>query len=52
MQPKSIPLKERIIFALDVESVGEAKKLVERLESHIRSYKVGLQMFLGDGAWK
>jgi len=46
MQPKSIPLNERIIFALDVDSPGKAKELVERLESHIRFYKVGLQLFL------
>ncbi len=49
MQPKSVPLNERIIFALDVDSAGEAKKLVERLESHIRFYKIGLQLFLADG---
>jgi len=46
MQPKSIPLKERIIFALDVDSADQAKELVKRLESHIRFYKVGLQLFL------
>jgi orotidine-5'-phosphate decarboxylase len=46
MQPKSIPLKERIIFALDVESAEQAKKLVKLLESHIRFYKVGLELFL------
>jgi orotidine-5'-phosphate decarboxylase len=46
MQPKSIPLKERIIFALDVDSADHAKKLVERLEGHIGFFKVGLQLFL------
>ncbi|MGA2400593.1 MAG: orotidine-5'-phosphate decarboxylase [Syntrophobacteraceae bacterium] len=46
MQPKNIPLNERIIFALDVDSADQAKELVERLESHIRFYKVGLQLFL------
>jgi orotidine-5'-phosphate decarboxylase len=46
MQPKSIPLKERIIFALDVDSANHAKILVERLEGHIRFFKVGLQLFL------
>lgn len=49
MQPKSIPLEERIIFALDVDCADRAKKLVELLESHIRSYKVGLQLFLAGG---
>ncbi len=46
MQPKSIPLNERIIFALDVDSANHAKELVERLEGHIRFFKVGLQLFL------
>lgn len=46
MKPKDIPLDERIIFALDVGSAEQAKKLVERLESHIHFYKVGLQLFL------
>jgi orotidine-5'-phosphate decarboxylase len=49
MQLKSIPLKERIIFALDVESADEAKRLVERLEGRIGAYKVGLQLFLAGG---
>jgi orotidine-5'-phosphate decarboxylase len=43
---KTIPLEERIIFALDVDSVELAQAWVERLESHIRFYKVGLQLFL------
>jgi len=43
---KTIPLEERIIFALDVDSVELARAWVERLESHIRFYKVGLQLFL------
>jgi orotidine-5'-phosphate decarboxylase len=43
---KTIPLNERIIFALDVDSVKLAEAWVERLESHIKFYKVGLQLFL------
>jgi orotidine-5'-phosphate decarboxylase len=46
MQPKNIPIKERIIFALDVDSPDLAKNLVKKLESHIGFYKVGLQLFL------
>jgi orotidine-5'-phosphate decarboxylase len=46
MQPKNIPLNERIIFALDVDSPDKAKDLVKKLESHIGFYKVGLQLFL------
>ncbi|MDY7033810.1 MAG: orotidine-5'-phosphate decarboxylase [Thermodesulfobacteriota bacterium] len=43
---KSIPLDKRIIFALDVASDKEAKKWVEKLEGHVKFFKVGLQLFL------
>ena len=43
---KDIPLNERIILALDVESPGQAKELVKKTESHISFYKVGLQLFM------
>jgi orotidine-5'-phosphate decarboxylase len=42
----SIPLRERIILALDVETPDEAKKLVKITESHLGYYKVGLQLFM------
>ncbi|MFZ0932659.1 MAG: orotidine-5'-phosphate decarboxylase [Syntrophobacteraceae bacterium] len=48
MQRKDIPLNERIIFALDVGSSEDAQELVIKLESHIKFYKVGLQLFLAD----
>jgi orotidine-5'-phosphate decarboxylase len=44
--PKEIPLNERIIFALDVTSHEEAMVLVEKLDSDIKFFKVGLQLFL------
>jgi len=43
---KEIPLNERIILALDVESTEKAKDLVKKTESHINFYKVGLQLFM------
>lgn len=43
---KDIPLKERIILALDVESADLAKELVQKTESHVNFYKVGLQLFM------
>jgi orotidine-5'-phosphate decarboxylase len=46
---KNIPVDERIIFALDVSTAVEAKHWVQTLDSHIRFYKVGLQLFLGAG---
>jgi orotidine-5'-phosphate decarboxylase len=45
---KDIPLNERIIFALDVDSHDLARDWVMRLESHVKFYKVGLQLFLAD----
>ncbi|CAK8713071.1 MAG: orotidine-5'-phosphate decarboxylase [Candidatus Electronema aureum] len=46
---KNIPLNERIIFALDVASHEEAMRLIERLDSEIKFFKVGLQLFLASG---
>jgi len=48
MNYKDIPLKERIIFALDVDSMKEAEKWVDLLGSHIHFFKVGLQLFLAE----
>lgn len=47
---KSIALNERIIFALDVPSPEEAKQLVKKLDSDIKFFKVGLELFLA-GWW-
>lgn len=46
---KNIPLEERIIFALDVDSATEAARWLDRLGDHIKFYKVGLQLFLAGG---
>lgn len=46
MKHKNIPLNERIIFALDVDSQSEAEKWIDLLGNHIKFYKVGLQLFL------
>jgi orotidine-5'-phosphate decarboxylase len=43
---KHIPLEERMIYALDVDSQDEAERWVDRLGEHIHFYKVGLQLFL------
>ena len=43
---KDIPLDKRIIFALDVDTEEKAREWVQKLKSHIRFYKVGLQLFL------
>jgi orotidine-5'-phosphate decarboxylase len=43
---KDIPVNERIILALDVDSPEQAKELVKKTESHLNFYKVGLQPWL------
>ena len=42
----TVPLRERIIIALDVNSPEQAKALVKKCESHVSFYKVGLQLFM------
>jgi orotidine-5'-phosphate decarboxylase len=46
---KDIPLNKRIIFALDVRTPDEARTWVEKLESQIKFFKVGLELFLAGG---
>ncbi len=43
------PLNERIIFALDVSDPSEARRYVRALDSHLKFFKVGLQLFLAGG---
>lgn len=48
MNTKNIPLNERIIVALDVEDPALAKEMVQKCESHVHFFKVGLQLFMAD----
>jgi orotidine-5'-phosphate decarboxylase len=43
---KNIPARERLIFALDVPDAGSARRLVDRLGSAVRFYKLGLELFM------
>jgi len=43
----TIPMNERIIIALDVDSPEQARKVVKKCESHVSFFKVGLQLFMG-----
>ena len=45
---KSIALKDRIIVALDVDHPEKAREMVQKCESHIGFFKVGLQLFMAD----
>ncbi len=46
---KPIPVRERLIFALDVGSAAEAKALVETLGETVLFYKIGLELFMAGG---
>ncbi len=46
---KPIPVRERLIFALDVPSAEDAKKLVETLGDEVVFYKLGLELFMAGG---
>jgi orotidine-5'-phosphate decarboxylase len=43
---KPIPVRERLIMALDVPSIDEAKLLVEELGDAVIFYKVGIELFM------
>jgi orotidine-5'-phosphate decarboxylase len=49
LSSKDIPLRERLIFALDVSSVEEAKALADQLGDSVMFYKLGLQLFMAGG---
>src|SRR5689334_22251156 len=50
LSTKTIPPEERLILALDVPTVDEAKRLVETLDDAVQFYKVGLEL-LGTGGY-
>jgi orotidine-5'-phosphate decarboxylase len=45
-----IPTQERLIVALDVSSLGEARRYVNDLEGIVWFYKIGLELFLAVNA--
>ncbi len=52
LSTKSIPVRERLIFALDVPSVDAGKKWVETLGDSVVFYKLGLQIFMAGGYYE
>lgn len=46
LSSKPIPVSERLIMALDVPGIPEAKALVEELGDAVGFYKVGLELFM------
>lgn len=46
LSTKTIPPEQRLIFALDVPTIEEARRLVESLKESVEVYKVGLELFM------
>lgn len=49
LSANAIPVRERLIFALDVPSVEEAKAIVTQLGDSVVFYKAGLELFMTGG---
>ena len=49
LSTKPIPAGERLILALDVPDVAEARRLVERLGDTVGFYKLGLELCMSGG---
>jgi orotidine-5'-phosphate decarboxylase len=49
LSDKNIPIRERLIFALDIPTVAEALTLVDTLGDSVQFYKMGLQLFMTGG---
>jgi orotidine-5'-phosphate decarboxylase len=43
---KNIPLRERLIFAMDVPDAGSARRLADHLGDSVQFYKLGLELFM------
>jgi len=43
---KDIKLEDRLIFALDVPEVDQAKTLVEQLDDSVTFYKIGMELLM------
>lgn len=46
---KNLSAKERIILALDMDTLEEAREVVRELKDHVGMFKVGLQLFSAVG---
>ena len=47
-----IPLDERLIFAVDLPTVAEARRFIARLEGQVRFFKLGLELFMTGGIFE
>ncbi|KJV06113.1 orotidine-5'-phosphate decarboxylase [Methylocucumis oryzae] len=49
---KPIPVRERLIMALDVPGIPEAKDLVNELDDSVLFYKVGMELFMSGNCFE
>jgi orotidine-5'-phosphate decarboxylase len=49
---RSIPRRDRLIVALDVPSVNDARALVAKLGDEVAFYKLGLELFMSGGPFE
>ena len=48
---KNIPVDERLIVALDMQTAAEAEQLVDELGDAVKFYKIGLSLIFDEGYW-
>jgi orotidine-5'-phosphate decarboxylase len=51
LSEKNIPVDERLIVALDMDTVAEARELVKGLGDTVRFYKIGLSLIFDNHFW-
>ena len=49
LSAKKIPLRERLIFALDLPTADAAQQMVDTLGDSVQFYKLGLELFMAGG---
>ena len=49
---RSIPRRDRLIVALDVPSVNDARALIAKLGDEVAFYKLGLELFMSGGPFE
>jgi len=49
VQPKNIPVKDRLIFAMDVPDCDQARALADELGDAVSFYKIGLELMMSGG---
>lgn len=49
---RDIPVRERLIFALDVPNTEEAHQLIDHLDDSVQFYKIGLELFAAGAAFE